>query len=493
MRKSLFSKIFFSQVLAALLIIFIIVPALFVLIGDYFVDAQKEEIVLDATRVAELSEKITEFEMTDEAWELFEKGLEYAGSQSIIVVLDEDGNLLSSPQNPKGITVENIGKQFVDRVRGGKIYVKIHKKDKTFDQQTLVAIVPIEKVDPVSGKPEFLGASVALRPLPKIQQFQNRILTVTVLAQIIAWILAFLVSLTLTRQILKPVKKMRTAAKSISSGNFNERIPITSNDEIGQLSEAFNSMTQSLDELENMRSSFISDVSHELRTPMTIISGFVEGILDGTIPEDERGKYLEIVLEETKRLSRLVNDLLEASRLEQGKIKIVKTSVDVNRLATECIITCEQRLTEKRINVNLELDEEVCFALADKDAIKRVMLNLIDNAIKFTPEGGTIDISTEKSGGKVSVSVKNSGEGISKEELRHIWERFYKSDKSRSQDKRGVGLGLHIVKTIISQHGGEISAESEEGKYALFRFVLDEGKKLSNIKNDSKHRKDDRK
>ena len=279
---------------------------------------------------------------------------------------------------------------------------------------------------------------------------------------------------------------MRDAAKSIASGNFNERIPITSNDEIGALAASFNSMTTSLNELEDMRTSFLSDVSHELRTPMTIIGGFVEGILDGTIPESEQEKYLTIVSGEARRLSRLVSDLLEATRLEQGKIKIEKANVDMNRLATESIIAYEQKLTEKNISVSLNLCGEQCLALADKDSIKRVLINLIDNAIKFTPEGGSITITTDCEDKKVKVSVLNSGEGISESDLRHIWERFYKSDKSRGMDKKGVGLGLHIVKTIISQHGGEVFAESKEGEFAKFTFVLDEGSKNSVVYNDGK-------
>ena len=169
--------------------------------------------------------------------------------------------------------------------------------------------------------------------------------------------------------------------------------------------------------------------------------------------------------------------MLEASRLEQGKIKISKTNVDMNRLSAEAMITYEQRLTEKNINVDLQLDGEECIALADKDSIKRVLINLIDNAIKFTPEGGNITVTTKRQDKKIHVSIQNSGEGIPQEDLRHIWERFYKSDKSRGMDKKGVGLGLHIVKTIISQHQGEIFAESEEGTFARFTFILDEGTK----------------
>ncbi len=475
MRKSLFSKIFITQLLVSLTIIFLVVPTLFLLIGDYFISEQEELILQDAVRVAQLTEHISEYEIGADAWKIFEKGIEFAGSQSIMVVLNAEGKILSGPENPTGINISHIGKEYVDLVRGGESVVKVYYKDDTFDEQTLVAIAPIEDVDAVSGKVKFLGASIALRPMPQIQSLRNRIITIVMMAQITAWVLAFVVSFLLTRQILKPIKKMRTAARSIASGNFRERIPVTSADEIGQLAQTFNSMIQSLDELEKMRASFISDVSHELRTPMTIIGGFVEGILDGTIAEEQKAKYLDIVLSEIKRLSRLVNDLLESSRLEQGKIKIEKTNVDINRIAAECVITYEKSLTDKKINVNLELDEEECFALADKDAIKRVMINLIDNAIKFTPEGGDIEVTTEKVNGKVKVSVKNSGEGISEDELRHIWERFYKSDKSRSFDKKGVGLGLHIVKTIISQHGGEIYAESEEGSFARFTFILDEG------------------
>ncbi len=475
MRKSLFSKIFITQLLVSLTIIFIVVPMLFLLIGDYFVSQQEKHILQDAVRVAQMTKKISEYEPHGKAWEIFEKGIEFAGSQSMMVVLNADGEILSAPKNAVGVNISTIGKEYVDLVRGGNSVVKIYYKNDTFAEQTLVAIAPIEDVDAVSGKVKFLGASMALRPMPQVKSLQNRIISIVMMAQITAWVLAFVVSFFLTRQILKPIKKMRTAAKSIASGNFRERIPVTSSDEIGQLAVSFNSMIQSLDELEKMRASFISDVSHELRTPMTIISGFVEGILDGTISEEQTAKYLDIVLSEIKRLSRLVNDLLESSRLEQGKTKIEKTNVDMNRIAAECVIAYEKSLTEKKINVNLELDEEECLALADKDAIKRVMINLIDNAIKFTPEGGDIEVATEKINGKVKVSVKNSGEGISEDELRHIWERFYKSDKSRSFDKKGVGLGLHIVKTIISQHGGEIYAESEEGSFARFTFILDEG------------------
>ena len=478
MRKSLFSKIFLTQVMVAITVIILIVPTIFLLIGEYFVSVQKDDILQDASRVATLTEQFADMGGNDVTWDFFRQGIEFAGRQSSVIVVNSAGKVIAAPKNLEGINTHKIDEEFINPAREGKATVSLYGKGKIFNEQTIVAMVPIIKTDSLTGKRAFLGAAIALRTIPQIRGIQYRIIMIILMAQIIAWMVAFIISIIITRQITKPIKKMRNAAKSIASGNFNERIPITSTDEIGELAQTFNSMTQSLSELEDMRTSFLSDISHELRTPMTIISGFVEGILDGTIPEEEQKKYLDIVLSEAKRLSRLVRDLLEATRLDQGKIKINKTNFDINRLVTETVVAYEQSLTDKKINVNLNL-EESCFVYADHDSIKRVMINLIDNAIKFTPEGGNVCVKTEREDRKVKVSVQNSGEGISKTDLRHIWERFYKSDKSRGIDKKGVGLGLHIVKTIISQHGGTILAESQEGEFARFTFILDEGSKNS--------------
>lgn len=479
MKKSLFLKIFFTQITVALLVLMLVIPAVFMMIGDFFVSNNEETVRQDAERVATLVLQVSDSGEDDEAWNFFKEGIEYIGGHSVVIVVNHEGDVVAAPEEPESINTDKIDKNFIKPVIDGESQVKVYSKGDIFNQRTLVAIVPIEKLDAVSGKTEFLGASIAAMPMPRIEGIQNRLLTIIIITQVIAWVVAFVVSSLLTRQIIKPVRRMRTAAKSIASGNFKEKIPVTSADEIGQLAESFNSMTKSLEELESMRSSFISDVSHELRTPMTTISGFVEGILDGTIPEESRERYLTTVLEETKRLSRLVNDLLEASRLEQGTIKIEKANIDLNRVVVESAFSYEQKLLEKRIDVDLNLDGNECFASADRDSIKRVMINLIDNAIKFTPECGKIIIETHSEGKKVSVSVQNSGDGIEKRDLRHIWERFYKTDKSRSQDKKGVGLGLYIVKTIITQHGGEIFAESEVGKFTKFTFVLDSDGKNS--------------
>lgn len=474
MRKSLFSKIFFTQIFVNLIVIILIIPTLFFVIGGYFIETNREAILTEAQRVAQMSAHIAGIEEDERAWDFFRRGIEFASGQNYVIITDAGGNVLASSKQTPGINIEKINKDFIKSATEGRSLVALYPKGKIFSEQTIVSVVPVQKNDQTSGEKLFLGAAIVYKPIPQIRQVQNRIVNIVLIIHMIGWIIAFVVAFLLTRQIVKPVKRMRDAAKNIAAGNFEQRIPVKSNDEIGELSRTFNSMTQSLSELESMRSSFISDVSHELRTPMTIISGFVEGILDGTVPEEDRGKYLSTVLEEIRRLSRLVSELLEASRLEQGKVELNKEPIDINRLLLETAFANEQRLADKEINLEIKVDENTPLALADKDSIKRVLINLIDNAIKFTPNGGAILLATLRKNKKVYVSIKNTGEGISKDDLRHIWERFYKTDKSRSSDKKGIGLGLHIVKTIITQHGGQIYAQSEEGKSATFVFVLDE-------------------
>ncbi|MBR1970295.1 MAG: HAMP domain-containing protein [Clostridia bacterium] len=473
--RTLFSKIFLMHIVVAVTAIVVIIPLIFFLIGNYFIASQEKDIIEDAVRISQLSESIIDKQNNADAWNYYKMAIEFASRESKIIVINSKGDVVASSNNVSGVKLSNIDEAFVKDIKNGRTSIKVYNKGKIFNEQTLVATAPIIRNDAYSGKGILVGATLAVRGMPYLKNIQNDIVGIVIYTQSIVWIIAFIISFVLTRQITSPIKKMKNAAKSIANGNFKEKIPITSNDEIGQLAESFNSMTESLRELENMRSSFVSDVSHELRTPMTIISGFVEGIIDGTIPENEREKYLGIVLSEAKRLTRLVSELLEASKLEQGKAILNKESFDMNRMLTETLISYEQQITHKNIKISLLLEGNECNVFADKDSIKRVLMNLIENAIKFTPVEGKITLKTETNDKKVLTSVENTGEGIAENDLKHIWERFYKTDKSRGEDKKGAGLGLHIVKTIITKHNGEIFAKSKEGEYTRFAFTLDKG------------------
>ena len=272
---------------------------------------------------------------------------------------------------------------------------------------------------------------------------------------------------------------MSAAAKQYATGDFSKRIAIKhlnlkifGKDETDDLVQAFNSMAQALATLEISRRSFVANVSHELKTPMTTIGGFIDGILDGTIDKEKEAQYLKIVSDEVKRLSRLVTGMLNMSKLEAGELDIKPAKFDISEMLFRTLLGFEQILDSKHIEIRGLNEFEANPVTADKDMINQVVYNLIDNAVKFTPEGGYIEISSKHDVEKVIVRIRNSGRGIPSEEIDKIFERFYKVDKSRSYDVKGAGMGLYLCKTIVELHGGQIEARSEAGEYAEFIFRL---------------------
>lgn len=288
---------------------------------------------------------------------------------------------------------------------------------------------------------------------------------------LIATVLSSVAVYFVTNRLTSPLRTMAAATKSFSAGDFSVRVPVEGEDEVAQLAMAFNHMADSLADLESVRRSFIANVSHELKTPMMTIGGFVDGILDGTVPEEKRRQYLETVSDEIKRLSRMVRSMLNIARIEAGDMKISPTNFDINDLVCRTVFTFEQKIEAKNLEiVGLESDE--IYVYADSDLIHHVIYNLIDNAVKFVNEGGCISFAFTQKDGKVFVSVKNTGEGIAQQELPRLFDRFYKTDKSRSLDKTGVGLGLYIVQTIVNQHKGDLIVQSVEGEYTEFTFSV---------------------
>ncbi len=304
-----------------------------------------------------------------------------------------------------------------------------------------------------------------------------RLVSTTAQAVILAclWImLAMLIAMyILTERIVDPIKRMSVVTKNYAQGRFDARIDVIGHDEVAELSTAFNNMANELDLLEKKRNQFLSDVSHELRSPMMAILGFVDGIRSGAVPADKQAYYLDITVDEVKRLSRLVADLLDVSRLEMGDQKLNFVKSDLCDKAFFVLVSLEKRIEDKKLDVEFDSQADSLFVRADEDALHRVIYNLCENAIKFSHEGAKLKIRIYENKSKdVVLEVYNEGIGISAEDLPHVFDRFYKSDKSRGQDKKGVGLGLYFVKTIVTAHGGEISVESEEGKYCKFTLKL---------------------
>ena len=299
-------------------------------------------------------------------------------------------------------------------------------------------------------------------------------LSIIAFVALLAFVTALLMSLFYSKRMARPLDEMAEAARKFARGDFSVRVRQSEDptDEIGALVESFNKMADSLESAEERRSEFIANISHELRTPMTTISGFADGILDGTIPREEEEKYLRSIRDETQRLSRLTRSMLCAAQVRSRAADPARRQpFDLTELICQTMLSFEDRATKKKLDVDPQLPDDPIMVLADKDAITQVIYNLIDNAVKFAEEGSCIVIRLYKENGKAYVSVKNRGETIPPEDLPFIFDRFHKSDRSRSLDKDGVGLGLYLVKSIINSHDEDIAVKSEDG-VTEFVFTL---------------------
>jgi len=389
-------------------------------------------------------------------------------TNSTILVFDSDRDIVAaSGKEAATFNHGSVSGKYVDDILKGKSISDTNVVKDFGDENALTVGMPIE----YNG---FLyGGVIISSPTAEIVNNINDIIPDMAIAIVIVLFIAFLLFYFISKKITDPVKEINNAVTEFSKGKFDKRVECIEKNELGSLSENINRMADSIENLEKMRSTFVSDVSHELRTPMTSITGFVEGILDGTIPKEKEDEYLNVVLSESKRLSRLVADLLNISRLDGGYYKINKSEFDINELVRIVLIKFENEITQKDINLSLELENDKQNVLADSDGINQVITNIMHNAIKFTPKGGEIQIKISKPDKKVNVEIKNTGEGIKKENLPFIWDRFFKADTSRGDNPNGVGLGLFIVHSIITKHAEEIKAESVEGEYAKFTFTLE--------------------
>ena len=278
-------------------------------------------------------------------------------------------------------------------------------------------------------------------------------------------------SITAMRQV-QPIREMVQATRQYAEGDFDVRMKdYGQRDEMGELAASFNNMAESLQQTERQRREFIANISHELKTPMTTIAGYTDGILDGTIPPENERQYLQIISDESRRLSRLVRRMLDVSQLQVMDPLKNGSHFDICESMRRVLISMEKKITDRHLDVDADIPEEPILVRGDNDMITQVIYNLLENATKFAREGTTLYLGVTTIDGKARVTVRNLGDTIPAEELPLLFERFHKSDKSRSEDKDGVGLGLYIVKTILEQHKEKINVTSENG-VTTFAFSL---------------------
>ncbi len=388
--------------------------------------------------------------------------------KSDIVVFGKNGTVQFSTLDANNKTMGNlISYGVVEDVLSGNVYRRARSFGSRGTTVGYTVGVPVMTGDNKVGGAVFLTTSEI-----NITSIFSSSFIIYITCAVAVLIIAFIAIIFISRRMTQPIYQMYYAANAYAKGDFSKRIKVSDSNEFAPLAKAFNSMADGIESLDDMRKGFVADVSHELRTPMTTITGFIDGILDGTIPESEHEKYLTIVSEEAHRMSRMVSAFLDIAKIQSGQITFVKKPFDIVEATGKVLFAFEDKITQSGINLTFNYPDESVIAVGDYDAIYRVIYNLVDNAIKFTNTNGKIEIDISVIDKKVNVSVYNTGLGISKEDAAHIFERFYKADKSRGLNKKGTGIGLFLVKNIIKEHGEDIILSSKESEFAKFTFTL---------------------
>ena len=394
-------------------------------------------------------------------------------SGSDLVICDHSGRIILCSDVISGCNHDNlwVDESYLQKVIDNNGDTARGLIQGLYDEARYVVSTPIRDIS-TGGN---LGIVIVSRPTVATTAVMARISSIFVMVSLLTIVVGTIAMGIIVGRQSDPLKQMARVARSFGHGDLNARVRLQDDypEEVEDLALAFNNMATELQKSEYQRREFVANVSHELKTPMTTIAGYVDGILDGTIPENRHRYYLQIVSDETKRLSRLVRSMLDISRLQEGGgiSEEKKVHFDMEEALGQVLITFEKKITDKKLNVDVEMPEHPVFTMASQDMVTQVIYNLIDNAVKFCPEGGTLGLKLKQGGNKIYVSVSNDGETIPPEELPLVFDRFHKLDKSRSKNRDGWGLGLYIVKTIVCSHGENISVTSRDGK-TEFTFTM---------------------
>ncbi|WP_407271006.1 sensor histidine kinase [Radiobacillus sp. PE A8.2] len=384
--------------------------------------------------------------------------LSLSGNNATYFLYDNSGELLYKAGVQTDLVIE---KSVVEDVLSGKAIDHIQRMEN--DPRVLIMGAPL-----TGNYQEHAIILTTLEAYYNINAAKKLFLYSLIPTTLIIAVMLFFLS----KKITVPVKNMSEIAKNIAEGNFKSRVKVKSNDEIGRLGETFNFMADELEGLEKMRRDFIANVSHDLRTPLTSVHGFLTAIIDGTIPKEKEKHYLKIMKEQTEREIKLVNDLLALSKLEANKLEINRENYNLSEELRKIIARMDLELTKKQVEVQLNTDEDKdIWVYADPDKIDQVVTNLIRNAIQFSTDKSNIEVSLTTRDNNAVFTVRDYGPGIDKENIKNIWQRFYKEDKARSQ-KVGTGIGLSIVKEIIELHQTTIEVESSPSQGTKFTFTL---------------------
>ena len=384
------------------------------------------------------------------------------------IICDTEGHVLLSTDESMAGMVLTMPQSMTEEIMDKGSSARRDDLGGLYDSKRLVVGVPAVNAQ----SSETVGEVFAVSTTSSLNTMWKGFIGLFFMTALVVLLISFMASSVTTMRQIQPIREMAAATRQYAEGNFDVRMnDYGRDDEIGELAASFNNMAESLQQTERQRREFIANVSHELKTPMTTIAGYTDGILDGTIPPENERQYLQIISDESRRLSRLVRRMLDVSQLQAMTPLRNGNHFDICESMRRVLISMEKKINDRHLDVDADIPDEPILVLGDNDMITQVIYNLLENATKFAREGSTLYLGVTMIDGKARVTVRNVGDTIPAEELPLLFERFHKSDKSRSEDKDGYGLGLYIVKTILQQHKEDIKVTSEDG-VTTFTFSL---------------------
>lgn len=472
--RSIFSKLFLFYMIILLASLIIITMGLTKAFNVYFESQKKDMLVEQGKKIVQVLEEsyywggFFDKEKLNSEIEFLD---EYLDASFIYFDSDYKISIISNDIDIKWLG-ERVASYEIKQAVEGKIVETDGYLGGIFDKPVLSVGYP------VIVKGEIIGAIFMNSPLTELEKLSYGAYKIIFLITFAVGVLGFIFIYILSKRVTKPLREINNAAKVIANGDFEKRISVKGYDEIAQIANSLNDMAESLNEQEKRRREFISNISHDLRSPLTSMKGFVQALIDGTIPPEKQEHYLRIVLDESERLAALANNMVNINSIDNKETNLNLSEFDINELIKKLIFNFENRIISKKINLRVTFQDKIVFVKADYEKIQRVIYNLLDNAVKFTDVCGEIFIETEKKDKKVFVHIRDNGRGLSEEDRKRVFDRFYKADVSRGKDKMGNGIGLSIVKEFILAHKEIITVNSELNKGCEFVFSLPYVKQL---------------
>lgn len=465
MRKTLYLKFILAYIIFGLFGFMVVATFVSNMTIDHLKKGNADSLYREATLIA--NTYATDLYNNEAALETVKTQLDALDTylDATLWIINPSGRMILDSSSPLDVENEIVIENFDPTITEGSYYT-IGDFFHTFDEDMLSVFAPI------TSDYKVKGYVVIHSSMSSIQSEANSLLNISYIMLIILFLLSLIILIFFTEIVYIPLRKITEATEQYASGNMHYEFSVESEDEMGYLAATLSYMASEIARSEDDQKKFVANVSHDFRSPLTSIKGYLEAMIDGTIPPEMHEKYLTILLNETERLRKLTNSLLTLNNLNTKGIMLNKTDFDINQTIRNVAATFEGTCRARMIAIELVLTGDEMYVVADVDKIQQVLYNLLDNAIKFSHHNSIIKLETNEKHNKVFVSVKDSGIGIPKDDLKLIWDRFYKSDLSRGKDKKGTGLGLSITKEIIRSHGENINVISTEGVGTEFIFSL---------------------